>query len=99
MNSKHCEHHMNKVLPLLIISSAFIIRELPFVSKALCYDRFLYPPPILCMAVKKPGKFMWKCKQLLCISFAILLPSQRAFSIRLQSNRIGLRKEWENEDV
>lgn len=34
----------------------------------LCYDRFLYPPS--CFAVKKPGKFMWKCKQLLCISFA-----------------------------
>jgi hypothetical protein len=47
----------------------FRTEKLPFVSRALCYDRFLYPP--LCFAVKKPGKFMWKCKQLLCISFAI----------------------------
>lgn len=46
-------------------------RKMPFVSEALCYDRFFISA--LTSSVKEPGKFMWKRKQLLCISFAILL--------------------------
>lgn len=43
--------------------------EMPFVSEALCYDRFFISA--LTSLVKEPGKFMWKRKQLLCISVAI----------------------------
>lgn len=57
--------------------------ELPFVfSSIMLWSFFMLASFSPRMAVKKAGKFMWKCKQLLCISFAIFTAFRYEFFVR-----------------